>query len=391
MKKIGLLGALLCVAVLAGCGKRPDALDTPDISDVPDISQPPEATVTLSPTPWEEEAAGGEEVPEQTEDIAEENKEPLVILAQDEIRTELIEAMQQLRQPRDMDISSLELEYPELDVKNIYYGITRDYPELKYAYNLEVAVDGTKLECKVSYMPYKTGVFPEDFSGEEVGSVQDLLAAAERHLGELSFPVRITNTQMEPDDMNRALQQIGGGYILCSLNTDATAIQYNAPSGMTMEDCMEALDLADSIADEVIATVVTADMTQYEQAKAVYSYLVQTVSYDQRYYSDRNNMPYESQTALGALRDHTAICGGYANALNILYKKLGIPCYNITGKYFKENHMWNLAKLDGEWLWFDATSDRGNSPEYGFLRFALTELDEMKYQYKEQEIQQLLD
>lgn len=46
--------------------------------------------------------------------------------------------------------------------------------------------------------------------------------------------------------------------------------------------------------------------------------------------------------------------------------------------------MWNVAMLDGEWLWFDATSDRGNSSEYGFLRFALTELDETKYQYAEQ-------
>ena len=83
----------------------------------------------------------------------------------------------------------------------------------------------------------------------------------------------------------------------------------------------------------------TPGMTQYEQAKAVYSYLAQEVSYDQRYYSDRSNMPYESQTALGALRDHLAICGGYANALKILYEKIGIPCYNVTGKYFSENHI----------------------------------------------------
>lgn len=162
-------------------------------------------------------------------------------------------------------------------------------------------------------------------------------------------------------------------------------------TGMTMEDCIAALTLADDLADEVIANVITPDMTQKEQAEAIYSYLAQNVSYDQRYYSDRVNMPYESQTAVGALRDHTAICSGYANALKILYEKLGIPCYNVTGLYFRENHMWNLAKLDGEWLWFDVTSDRGNSSEYGFLRFALTELDEVKYQYKESDIQPLLD
>lgn len=398
MKKIGLLAALLCIVVLSGCRKQPDILDVPNISDTPNISQPPEVSGLPSPTPWEEkpsqkeeEVLGEEEVPEQKEDIEEEKKGPLAVSDKDEIKEELIEAMQHLRQPQVMDISLLGLEHPEMDVKNIYYSITRDYPELKYAYNLEVTANGTELECCFSYMPYKTGIFPDGFLGEEVGSVQDLLAAAKRHLGELSFPIRITNTQMEPDDMSRALQQVGGGYILCSLNTDATAIQYSAPFEMAMEDCMTALDLVDNMADEVIAQVVTADMTQYEQAKAIYSYLAQTVSYDQRYYSDRNNMPYESQTALGALKDHLAICGGYANALKILYEKIGIPCYNVTGKYFGENHMWNLAKLDGEWLWFDVTSDRGNSSEYGFLRFALTELDGTKYQYKERDVSQLID
>ena len=79
-------------------------------------------------------------------------------------------------------------------------------------------------------------------------------------------------------------------------------------TGMTMEDCIAALKLADDLADEVIANVITPDMTQKEQAEAIYSYLAQNVSYDQRYYSDRVNMPYESQTAVGALRDHTAIC-----------------------------------------------------------------------------------
>ncbi len=390
MKKIGLLITLLCIIVLSGCRKQPDA------SGVPDISQQPEISGLPSPTPWEEkpsqkEEGLEEEVPEQKEDMEEEDKGSLAVSDKDEIKMELAEAMRQLRQPRVMEVSSLVLEYPEIDVKNIYYSIVRDYPELKYAYNLEVTVDGTELKCQIYYMPYKMGVFPDDFVGEEVGSLQDLLAVAESYLGELSFPIRITNTQMDPDDMSRALQQVGGGYIFCSLNVDATAIQYSAPSEMTMEDCITALDLAGSIADEVISQVVTPGMTQYEQAKAVYSYLAQEVSYDQRYYSDRSNMPYESQTALGALRDHLAICGGYANALKILYEKIGIPCYNVTGKYFSENHMWNLAKLDGEWLWFDATSDRGNSPEYGFLRFALKELDETKYQYKEKDIRQLIE
>lgn len=307
------------------------------------------------------------------------------------VKEELMESMQQLRQPGIIDISLLALDNPELDMKNIYYGILAEYPELKYTYDIHVALEGNEVKRQLFYMPYKTGIFPEEFEGEEAGSIAKLLAIADEHLGEISVPVRITNTQLEPDAINRALWQVGGGYILCTLNTDATALQYSAPSGMEMEDCIAALDLAAQMADEIIAEIVTADMTQREQAEALYSYLAQNVSYDQRYYSDWGSMPYESQTAVGALRDHLAICSGYANALKLLYEKIGISCYNITGRYFNEYHMWNLAKLKEEWLWFDVTTDRGNSSEYGFLRFALAKLDSSKYQYEEQDVLRLLD
>lgn len=35
-----------------------------------------------------------------------------------------------------------------------------------------------------------------------------------------------------------------------------------------------------------------------------------------------------------------------------------------------ENHMWNLARIDDEWRYFDATSDRGRA-DYGFLYFGV--------------------
>ena len=53
----------------------------------------------------------------------------------------------------------------------------------------------------------------------------------------------------------------------------------------------------------------------------------------------------------------------------------------MTGRYYSENHMWNIARVDGEWLWFDATSDRGVSPEFGFRHFAVNELDAAQYKW----------
>lgn len=351
---------LLCLGLLTGCtgGVEP--------SDVPEPS--PETVETepaVTPIPREE---------------------PLAISDRGMLKAELVSAVEELRQPRVMDISAAGLEQPELDGKNVYYEIIAESPGMKYAYDLTVEVRGTEMVCRFSYMPYKTGDFPAGFSGEEAASIGELLAVAEEHLGETEATVRITDPAQEPDKMNRALQQVGGGYILCSLNVDGTALQYSPPAGMSLEEGMAALEAADALADQVVEQTVTPEMSQREAAEALYAYLTVNVAYDQRYDSDRTAMPYESQTAVGALRDHTAICGGYANALKLLYEKAGIPCYTVTGKYFQENHMWNIAQLDGRWFWFDATTDRGSTGEFGFLRFALGELDGVKYQYREEDI-----
>lgn len=355
----GLLALFLCLGMLTGCENREES---PPKEDPRETRQaPPESS---APIP----------------------QEPLTAPDRETVKQELLEAIGELRQPRTMDISAAGLETPEMDVKNLYYEIMAERPEMRYAYDLTATAREGRLICELSYMPYKTGAFPTDFAGEEVPSLSVLLTAAESHLGETEVPIRITNNTLEPDRMNRLLQQVGGGYILCALNADATKLVYSPPPGMTLEECLTGLALADRLADEVVEQVITDGMTQTEQARALYAYLTVNVAYDQRYYSDKANMPYAAQTAVGALGDGSAICGGYANALKLLYEKVDIPCYTVSGKYFQENHMWNIARLDGEWLWFDATTDRGSTGEFGFLRFALAELDPMKYHYEEADV-----
>ena len=109
-------------------------------------------------------------------------------------------------------------------------------------------------------------------------------------------------------------------------------------------------------------------MSRLEQAQALYTWLTGQVRYDFRYYGQPGEMPYDSTTAYGALHDHPAICGGYAQAFQLLLAQAGIPCITVSGELGGENHMWALAKVDGQWRYFDPTSDRGRA-EYGFLYF----------------------
>ena len=373
--------ALFCLISFSGCGSQAEMPAAEQTTPPVSVQPVPSASASPSPSPSVSPSPKVSPVPDEI----------LTVQAREDIKNELMDAMIQLRQPRTMDLSALDLERPDLYIKNIYYEITSEHPELKYTFDLIVRLQDEEADCQLCYMPYKTGAFPDGFLGDEAATLEELIAVAESHLGAEPAPIRITDTTLDPDTMNRALQQVGGGYILCQLSPDGTELRYTPGSGMTMEECLAALSLADELTDQVVARVIKEGMTLRERAEALYSYVTQTVSYDQRYYSDRASMPYESQTALGALRDGVAICGGYSNAVKLLFEKAGIPCYNVTGRYFSENYMWNVAKLDGEWLWFDATADRGSSGEFGFLRFALEELDPTMYRWAESSIQPLLN
>lgn len=382
-KKI--LTASLALALLVGCSSQKGTEPSPA------PSQPvAAATPSAQPTPAAEPTSTPTEAPLPTETPIME-KTPVAVSAPEDIQEALRDAMGKVEQPAPMDISGVALgENVDMAVKNLYYDLTRQFPELKYAYDVSATVEDGLLLCRVSYMPYKTGEWPSGQDAVTVSNLGELLRMAEEHMGAEALPIRLTDPTLTPDEMNGVLRQAGGGYILCMLNRDGTEIAYTPAMGMDMEECLSLLEQADELAGQVAAEVVTDTMTEGEKAEALYAYLAENVTYDRRYYSNKGDMPYDAQTAIGALRDFTAICGGYSHALKLLFEKAGFPCFNMTGKCFRENHMWNLAKVDGKWLWFDATSDRGISPRSSFRYFALEELDETRYQWEPGDVDLLL-
>ena len=258
-----------------------------------------------------------------------------------------------------------------LTLKNLYYGILSGNRTYSYAYDLtaELGADGL-LRCTISYMPYRTGDYPEGFQGTEVDSLAGLVQAARNGLAQESIPIRITDPELVVDHMNKALQQVGGSYLLCRLSRDGTAVTVTPQGGLTHQQALERLAELDALAEQIYGETVTPEMGQREQAEALYAYLTEHVRYDFRYYGEPGEMPYDSITAYGALHDGLAICGGYAQAFQLLLEQAGIPCVTVSGKLGAENHMWDLAQIDGQWLHFDPTSDRGRAA-YGFQCFGV--------------------
>src|SRR5699024_7237572 len=120
-----------------------------------------------------------------------------------------------------------------------------------------------------------------------VSGIRDLLEVAWKNIRtQEDTPIYITDRELTVDNMNKALQQVGGSYILCQLNQDGTAITYTPANNASYADCVARLDEIDRLADAIIADCTDSSMSDYEKAEALYTYLTENVLYDHRYYSD---------------------------------------------------------------------------------------------------------
>ena len=311
--------------------------------------------------------------------------------AAEQMSQHLQRALASVQQPSKFEVSAVETQAEwEITAKNVYYALLTEYPSYKYAYDMRVTLQGDILQCTFSYMPYRSGDYPAGFQGETVDSLHALVTLARENLSQTSVNIRITDPLLTVDDMNNALQQVGGGYLLCQLNRDGTAVTFAPQNNMTREACLARLAEIDRLADELLASCISDDMAAREKALAIYTAITDRVQYDRRYYTDLSSMPYDSQTAYGALHDNLAICGGYAQAIQVLFEKAGIPCLTVQGRMRSENHMWNIAQSDGEWAYYDATSDRGMS-KFGFVHFGVLADEMQDYVWDREYVKRLTD
>ena len=110
--------------------------------------------------------------------------------------------------------------------------------------------------------------------------------------------------------------------------------------------------------------------SDYEKLRAVYDYVCSHVRYDKVH--RKNEYHHEKSTAYAALMRGTATCQGYAVLLYRMLRENGVDCRVVTGSGIDESgeqlHAWNIAALDGEYYYLDATWDAGAEEYRFFLR-----------------------
>ena len=131
--------------------------------------------------------------------------------------------------------------------------------------------------------------------------------------------------------------------------------------------------------DEVFRENITEDLTIEEKIKKLHDYIINHTKYDIDR-SDNKINKYHSDTAYGPLFEGYAICGGYADSMQLFLNKLNLPNFKVTS----ENHIWNVVLLNDKWYhidltWDDPVVNTGEDVlEYNYFLISTEELQELE-------------
>lgn len=130
-------------------------------------------------------------------------------------------------------------------------------------------------------------------------------------------------------------------------------------------------DQAIGKAKDIIQSVITDGMTDYEKEKAIHDYIVDHVIYD-----EAGSPGSSSFTMYGALVKESAVCHGYAESFRYLGYLAGLDVKLVSGESLYNGqyigHAWNIITLDGETYhvdttWDDPIGDQGGIRSYAYF------------------------
>lgn len=116
-----------------------------------------------------------------------------------------------------------------------------------------------------------------------------------------------------------------------------------------------------------VRALIPEDAGDYEKVRIVYTYVIDHTQYQ---------TGEDDQSIAGVFWKKSAVCAGYAGAVQYLLERLDIPCIYVDGstKGSTEGHAWDIVKIGQEYYYVDATN--GDKPD--FLNGDAAQLEEHK-------------
>ena len=124
----------------------------------------------------------------------------------------------------------------------------------------------------------------------------------------------------------------------------------------------------DVLCDNILNSIINDNMTDVEKARAAYDWVTTNISYVM---SDKCDTWQEQ--AIQTINSYSGDCTGYYAILRALFERIGFECEGVES--ITQEHIWVIAKVNGEWYHFDAT------PGWGSDRFMYTTDEMLSYTY----------
>lgn len=128
-----------------------------------------------------------------------------------------------------------------------------------------------------------------------------------------------------------------------------------------------------NMASDVLGEIIKDGMTDYEKEKAVYEWITENISTDDGAMTVVPTTQDNGDNPHGVLKNHKAVCVGYATTFRLFMQMMDIPCMVVHNS--EKYHSWDLVQLDGDWYHVDCYSDANISGTPGYASFNRT--DEM--------------
>jgi hypothetical protein len=144
-------------------------------------------------------------------------------------------------------------------------------------------------------------------------------------------------------------------------NTKIYLIDNKYPVSILDKDSLQEYEKVIKKASEITGKIIKSNMTDLEKELAIHDYLILNTKYDSVSLVNLRSSD-NCHSAYGALVQGTAVCDGYAKAMEIMLNMVGVECITVTGfSYSYESrpigHAWNIVNIDGDYYHMDVTSD----------------------------------